>query len=191
MIEGKRFKISNGKIEKTKVQLLKLCSKDLPYDKIHKKSKLKRLQTLQIATKKLAVDPEGHSTIFKDFLLHNKSLVIEAYKDPRLCQQVKKLTPQESLEYMISLGYTGRDYRRHITVLNKLGNNFLSSYKSIQCEKEKISQRFSFEKGSSLFFKNTKMNETVRSVFSKVVDLKGMVYAYLEDFKGKHIPIVF
>ena len=135
-------------------------------------------------------DPEAYKEIFTAFLVKNKELALEAYRDPRLTFQATKLSPKESLDLMISLGWTTRDYRRNISVLNSLGKNYLASTNSMRKVKSDAIEKQPFEKGSRLFFKDTKCDTTVECAYSQVPNIKTMVYSYLEEFRGSEESLV-
>ena len=88
---------------------------------------------------------------------------------------------------MISLGWTTREYRRNISVLNSLGKNYLASNNSMSKVKSDAIEKQLFEKESCLFFKDTKCDSTIQCAFSKVPNLKTMVYSYLEVLKRSRL----
>ncbi len=66
---------------------------------------------------------------------------------------------------MISLGWTTREYRRNISVLNSLGKNYLASNNSMSKVKSDAIEKQLFEKGSCLFFKYTKCDSNSMCLF--------------------------
>ncbi len=102
--------------------------------------KEKRTNTLIECYEKISggkKNSKSYKQLMKFFLLHHiKTLQELCEEEPRLCIELKKLTPKETLDFLRALGLRVRDHKRIITMTNKLQKNFLSSLDAVQKEKK-------------------------------------------------------
>ena len=147
IINGDLYKKKkDGLSMKLPLTLLKL-NQMKPLKNIHKNRKFERAKTLGNCVVKLAGDQknsESYKELIKLFLLQNIQTLQElCEKEPRLCTQLKKLSPRETLDFLRALGLRANDHKRIITLLNKLQMNYLASSPAVLKEKKSSFRKLS------------------------------------------------
>ena len=204
VLEGDLYKQNAiGRTIKLPRTFIKLGDKK-PFEDINQTMKEKRTNTLIECYEKISggkKNSKSYKQLMKFFLLHHiKTLQELCEEEPRLCIELKKLTPKETLDFLRALGLRVRDHKRIITMTNKLQKNFLSSLDAVQKEKKRLLQDFKVDKGFMTCYKNVQQKETMQASYARVLDLTGMIYAILEEFKdrqeelleikGKHVVLL-
>lgn len=189
IINGDLYKKKkDGLSMKLPLTLLKL-NQMKPLKNIHKNRKFERAKTLGNCVVKLAGDQknsESYKELIKLFLLQNIQTLQElCEKEPRLCTQLKKLSPRETLDFLRALGLRANDHKRIITMLNKLQMNYLASSPAVLKEKKKLLQKIEYESGFMTCYKNSQQKETMQASYARVKDLEGLVNSMFEEFKEK------